>query len=120
MRPNWTYLGVTVVLFCVEVSLALFVRDDFFRPFVGDVLVVVLIYSFLRIFWQQRSSKLVVGVCIFAFLVEFVQMFDPIGQFGLQDYTVLSVVVGRTFSWLDLVAYLVGSGVNFWLLKRFQ
>ena len=116
MKPNWRYAGLTVVLFLVELGLALFVRDDFFRPFVGDVLVVVLIYSFLRIFLQNRSYRLVVAVCGFAFLVEFIQMFDPIGLFQLQKYKVLSIVVGRTFSRLDLLAYVVGSGLNALLL----
>jgi uncharacterized membrane protein YfcA len=108
---------LTIGLFAVEVFLALFVHDRFFRPFFGDVLVVVLIYCFLRVFWDNRSLKLVVAVCLFAFAVEFVQFFDPIGRFGLADYTVLSVVVGRTFSRLDLLAYSVGSVANAWLAK---
>ena len=118
MKFNPRYLLLTIAIFAVEVFLALFVHDRFFRPFFGDVLVVVLIYCFLRIFWANRSLKLVLGVCVFAFGVEFIQLFDPIGRFGLTGYTTLSVVVGRTFSWLDLLAYLAGSLANAWLLKR--
>lgn len=118
VKFNPRFLLLTIVLFAVEVFLALFVHDQFFRPFFGDVLVVVLIYCFLRIFWANRSPGLVIGVCIFAFAVEFIQLFDPIGRFGLTGYPILSVVVGRTFSWLDLLAYLAGSLANAWLLKR--
>ncbi len=117
MRFSGRFALLTFGLFAVELFLALFVHDRFFRPFFGDVLVVVLIYSFLRIFWDNRSLKLVVGVCLFAFGVEFVQFFDPIGRFGLAEHTVLSVVVGRTFSWLDLLAYLMGSLANGWLAR---
>lgn len=34
----------------MEVLIALYVRDRFIRPYVGDMLVVVLVYSFVRIF----------------------------------------------------------------------
>lgn len=108
---------LTVLLFLIELGLALFVRDDFFRPFVGDLLVVILIYSFVRSFWYCRSYRLVMAVCLFAFLVEALQAFDPIGRFGFEEYTALSVVVGRTFSSLDLVAYTLGSVVNALVLR---
>lgn len=117
-KLNTSYAGLTVWLFAVEVFLALYVRDDFFRPFVGDALVVVLIYCFLRIFRDNRTTRLVWGVCLFAFIVEFIQYFDPIGHFGLSGNRFLSIVVGRTFSWLDLLAYLAGTGFNLWLVRR--
>lgn len=112
MKLNPKFLLLALGLFFVEVFLALFVRDPFFRPIMGDVLVVVLIYAFLRSFWANTSKALVWGVCVFAYTVEFIQYFDPIGYFGLQDYRVLSIVVGRTFTWVDLVAYTVGTLVN--------
>lgn len=112
MKLSVRFLLLTLTLFIVEVLIALFVRDSFVRPIVGDMLVVVLIYSFLRTFIQNKSPRLVAGVCVFAFLVEFIQYFDPVGLLGWEDNRVLCVLVGRTFSWLDLAAYLAGSAVN--------
>lgn len=117
MKMNLRFLALTLGLLLVEIFLALFVRDDFFRPIVGDLLVVVLIYSLLRSFWPNNSKALVLGVCLFAYTVEFIQYFDPVGHFELQDHRALSIIIGRTFSWIDLLAYSLGSLVNLKLSK---
>lgn len=36
------YAGAAIALFCVEVAIALFVNDAFVRPYVGDVLAILL------------------------------------------------------------------------------
>jgi hypothetical protein len=44
------YVLVTLILLTIEIGIALFVRDQWIRPLVGDALAVVLLYVFLRIF----------------------------------------------------------------------
>ena len=118
MKLSGKFALITAALFLVEVLIALFVHDHFIRPFVGDMLVVILIYSFLRIFVHSDSRRLVLAVLAFSFTVEFIQYFDPVGHFGLEQYRLLSLLIGRTFSWPDLLAYSVGSVVNeLWLRK---
>ena len=41
---RWFYAICFIGLFIVETLIALFVRDAFIRPYMGDVLVVILIY----------------------------------------------------------------------------
>ena len=52
MPPQLRFNGVAfiifVALFIVEVVIAVFVNDQFIRPILGDVLVVILIFFFLR------------------------------------------------------------------------
>lgn len=120
MKISLPYLSASLILLLVEIFIALYVNDKLIRPFLGDALVVLLIYCFLRIFIHDDSPRLVIGVACFAFLVEFVQYFDPIGAFGLENNPLLSVLVGRTFSWWDLVAYLVGSAVNLAVLSSLE
>ncbi len=43
---RWFYAICFIGLFIVETLIALFVRDAFIRPYMGDVLVVILIYFF--------------------------------------------------------------------------
>ena len=117
MKFSPSYLALTLLLFAVEVFIGLYVRDSFIRPFVGDMLVVVLLYCFLRVFWSDSSIRPIVLVCAWAFLVEFSQYFDPVGVLGLEGNRIISTLWGRTFSWLDLLAYLVGSAVNYKLRK---
>ena len=105
---NIKYLLLAVILFAVEVCIALFIKDAVVRPFVGDVLVVILIYCFLRIFLRVAYWKTALGVFAFACLIEILQYFDYVARLGLENNRVLSVMLGRTFEWLDFVAYLTG------------
>lgn len=105
-RPK--YLLLTVLIFAVEVCIALFFKDPVIRPFVGDVLVVILIYCFFSIFLKFAHWKIALGVLIFACLIEILQYFDYVKLLGLENNRVLSVIMGRTFEWTDFLAYLTG------------
>ena len=102
------YLFLTIFFFLIEVVIALFITDTVIRPFVGDVLVVILIYCFLRIFLNVNYRKAALGVLLFACSIEILQYFDYVKLLGLENNRVLSVAMGRTFEWLDFVAYFVG------------
>ncbi|HEX8246563.1 MAG TPA: DUF2809 domain-containing protein [Pyrinomonadaceae bacterium] len=105
---NGKYLLLAAILFAVEVCIALFVKDTIVRPFVGDALVVILIYCFLKIFLNVTDWKLALGVLLFACLIEILQSFDYVARLGLENNRVLSVMMGRTFEWMDFVAYFAG------------
>ena len=47
MKKRIFYIISFLVIFCIEVLIALYVCDNFVRPYIGDVLVVVLVYSFV-------------------------------------------------------------------------
>ena len=102
------YLFLTIFFFLIEIIIALFIKDTVIRPFIGDVLVVILIYCFLRIFLNVNYQKVALGVLLFACLIEILQYFDYVKLLGLENNRVLSVAMGRTFEWLDFVAYFVG------------
>lgn len=105
---NLKYLILTILFFLIEVFIALFVRDTIIRPFFGDVLVVILVYCFVRIFLNVRYWKVALGALFFAFTIEILQYFDYVKLLGLEDNKILSVAMGRTFEWSDFVAYFVG------------
>ena len=108
-RFNVTYFFMFTGMFLVELMIALFVRDSFIRPFVGDVLVVVLLYLFLRVFLMCGKAPLVAGVLLFAWAIEVGQYFNLVSILGLQDFKVARVVIGSTFDMMDLLAYSVGA-----------
>ena len=58
MRRCLVYLTLFLSVLAVEVFIALYVHDSFVRPYLGDVLVVVVIYFFLRIFIPDQCSWL--------------------------------------------------------------
>lgn len=107
---NLTYFLLFVLLFIIEVMIALYVHDDFIRPFFGDFLVVILIYCFVKAFMNVPVFKAAFGVLVFSFVVEFLQYFHFIKIIGLEDNKLARIVLGTSFSWWDLVFYVLGIG----------
>lgn len=105
---NKKYFLFTVMLFAVEFFIALYITDQFVRPFVGDALVVILIYCFIRIFLKTDYRITALGVFIFACFIEICQYFDYVKLLGLENNRVFSVLMGRTFEWGDFAAYFAG------------
>lgn len=112
--PARVWYGLTfVLLFLTELIIALFVRDRFVRPYMGDVLVTVLICSLLRIVFPRGVKLLPIYVFAFSFFVELLQLIDIVALLGLQDIKFLSVIIGRVFSPADIICYAVGCAA-FW------
>lgn len=108
-----------MLIFCgllaVEVCIALFVNDAFIRPYVGDMLVTLLLCCLCRVIVPNKVQLLPLYVFIFAACVEVSQYFDLVALLGLADNRILSIALGRTFSWMDIVCYGIGCVVAFLL-----
>jgi len=88
--------------------IALFVHDTLIRPYIGDLLVVILIYCFLKSFLNTSSLWLATGVLLFACCIELLQSLAIIDVLGLRSCKLARVVIGTSFSWEDLFAYVAG------------
>ena len=109
------YLAIFCGLLAVEVCIALFVHDAFVRPYVGDMLVTLLLCCMCRVAFPDEIRLLPVFVFLFAACVEIGQYFDIVALMGLADNRLLSIALGRTFSWMDLLCYAIGCVVAFGL-----
>ena len=109
------YASIFCGLLAVEVCIALFINDAFVRPYVGDMLVTLLLCCLCRVIFPYKVRFLPLFVFMFAACVEIGQYFDLVSLFGLADNRILSIALGRTFSWLDLVCYAVGCVMSFLL-----
>jgi len=104
------YFYIFLSLFLLESCIALFVRDGFIRPFLGDVIVVWLVFAFVRAFVAGGENwHIAVGVFVFAVLVEAGQYFDVVSLLNLQESSLAQVVIGSVFDWKDILAYGVGT-----------
>ena len=112
------YFLATILLLCIEVLIALFVRDRFIRPYVGDVLVVMLIYCFVRSFLTISTPVAVLLVLLFASGVELLQYLHIVERMGMQHNALLSTVIGTSFSWADIIAYTVGC-FFIWIVEKY-
>ena len=108
-RP--VYLKLAVPLFFTEVAIALFVHDSLIRPFIGDMLVVILIYCVIRSFFNFPALKTIIGVLLFAYLVEFSQYFHLVQMLGLSRSGMARIILGTTFSWMDIVMYTLAMSI---------
>lgn len=105
------YLTAFLVLLVIEVLIALFVHDRFVRPYLGDVIVVVVVYCFVRIWIPERFRLMPLWVFLFAVFVEVLQYVRIVEILGVQDNVFLRTVIGTSFSWGDILCYAVGSVV---------
>ena len=109
-RFNLSYLLLAVLIFIIEVLIALYVHDSLIRPYFGDVLVVVLIYCFVRSFLQAPVVPVALGVLIFSYLVEMLQYFKVVKLLGLEHSRAATIIIGNYFTWTDIICYTIGIG----------
>jgi hypothetical protein len=104
------YLWIVLVVFAAEILIAtVFSRIGFVRSYLGDILVVILLYYFVKIFRDVPPLPLAIGVFAFACIVEVTQYFHLADQLGFERGSLASILLGNSFSWMDLMAYFLGS-----------
>ncbi len=105
------YLIAAIVIFAIEVLIALFVRDNFVRPYVGDVLAVALVYTALRAVTPLSFPQALALTLAIAVVIELAQAFGLVGALGLADNELARIVLGGVFDWHDLAAYAAGGAI---------
>jgi len=105
---NKNYFTVAILLFVIEVLIAVFVHDSFVRPYLGDVLIVILIYCFIKSFLKLAVVPVVLFVLAFSFTIEYLQYLDIVHTLHLENSKIARTILGTSFSWIDLLTYLIG------------
>ena len=100
---------LALLLFGIELLIGTQLDDAFIRPFVGDLLVVVLIYCLLRTLLVIPCYPLAIGVLVFAISVETGQYFHLAELLGVGHIRLARIIIGSTFDPKDLLAYLLGT-----------
>lgn len=110
LRLSLKYFLLTLVIFFVEVLIATWLKDIFFvRAYLGDVIVVILLYTFIKSFLSiTNNEKLITGIFIFSCCVEFAQYFNVAEKLGFQPGSIMYIIIGNSFSWIDIVCYAAG------------
>ena len=105
MKKRLWYLTAFVILLVVEICIALFVHDRFIRPYVGDVLVTVLLCCLCRtLFPKFRPGLPVFGLSAAVELWQWLGFTEKLGLNG----TSLGIILGSTADWRDVLCYGLG------------
>ncbi|MEH3039350.1 MAG: DUF2809 domain-containing protein [Sphingomonas paucimobilis] len=109
MRFDIRYAALTLVLLVLEIAIALFVRDAIIRPYVGDALAVVLVYTGLRTITRLSVVPATVLALLTAFVIEFAQYVRLLDHIGLSGNRWARTILGSGFDPQDFVAYTAGA-----------
>ena len=104
---KWYYFIPFLTLLTIEIMIATYIDDNFIRPYLGDFLVVIMIYCFVMSVSPISIKKGLVVVLLFAFGIEFLQLI-PLRQYFAQGESWIWVVLGSSFSFVDLLMYVLG------------
>lgn len=112
------YLLLTILIFLVEVLIATVLKNNFFiRAYLGDVIVVIFLYTFVKSFFTVNDTKLILGIFAFSCVVEFAQYFNIAEKLGFQPGSLMYIVIGNSFSWVDIACYAAGCLLLYLLVK---
>ena len=116
---RYQHLLIAVLIFAAEILIATtFAHVPFIRASMGDFLVVILLYHLVKVFRNVSPLPLSIGIFIFACLVETTQYFHLSDTLGLQRGSLLSILLGTHFSWMDILMYGLGC-VNAYLFDTY-
>ena len=102
------YSILFILFLIIEIIIALFIKDNFIRPYVGDMLVVILLYCLVRIVIPIKYKLLPIYIFLFAIMVEISQYFNIVKFLGLEDNRFFRILIGSVFDVKDIISYGVG------------
>jgi len=124
LKFNPLYFVLATVLFFIEVLIAVYAHDEIIRPYVGDILVVMLIYCFVKSFLNIPCLTAALATLVFSYAIETLQYFNIVKRLGLQNSKLARTIIGTSFAWMDILAYTLGIafviGVEILLASRMK
>jgi len=108
VKFNIIYFLLALSLFIVETLIARYLYSGFIRAYGGDFLVVIFLYCLVKSFVNTPVFITACWVLIFAYVIEIFQYFHLIRLLALQNSRIAKLILGTTFSMIDLLIYTFG------------
>ena len=103
---NLKYFISFIILLCTETCILF--TDGFIRHTVGDYFVVILLYCFVKSFFNFPVKKTAFVILGISFCVEFLQLTGLPNIAPFASSQVSKIILGTTFVFTDLIAYSLG------------
>lgn len=116
MKKRIVYFSLTFLCFIAcYIIVKLFNENRFIRGFTGDIIVILLIYFFIKLFHDFNSFKLAIFTLSVAFSTEILQYFKLAALLGLEHSKIAQLILGSVFDPYDLLAYTIGAVIVYFI-----
>ncbi len=118
MKRRIIYFSLSGLCFIIcYIIVRSFSGNPVIRGFLGDIVIVLLIYNFLKGIRDFNSIKLVLFTLALSYTTEFLQYLQISKYLGLENNLAAQLIIGSVFDPLDLLAYTTG-GVMAYLADK--
>ncbi len=102
------YLIGFILLYLTEAIIAMH-TSGWIRGYIGDVLVIPLLYCLIQMF--TNALPRILPVCLFGLgcLAEFLQFIRIHDILGIPEGTPFGIIIGTRADWIDILCYAVGT-----------
>lgn len=108
MKKRLLYYGLWSAGLLLAEIIIFYSHWRFIRDYVGDVLVIPLIYCMIRILTEKLPRLMPFLVCCIGFLAEGLQYIRFYEILGFDRHSLAAVLIGTSASWWDMLCYIVG------------
>ncbi|MBM9577546.1 DUF2809 domain-containing protein [Leptospira sp. 201903070] len=109
MKRRLIYAGLLFFFLSLcFVIVQFFDSNRLIRGFLGDLIIVMVLYSFFKSIADFDPVKLSISIILFSFVLETLQYFKIVRLLGFQENYLTRIIFGSVFDPLDLLAYLIG------------
>lgn len=117
ISKRFLFISLFIICLLIEILIAVFIHDNFIRPYVGDILVIITIYFSVKIFYTKKTNVMPIYIFLFATFVEGLQYINIVSLLSLQNNKILSIIIGSTFDIKDIICYGIGTIMLFGIEK---
>lgn len=117
-KPRFYYIITFLLLLVTELAIALYINDSFVRPYLGDLLATIVVYCGFMSITNIRVRTVILISLLFSYLIESLQWFQIVEQLGLMENQTARIMIGTSFSWMDVFMYSLGAAVIY-LIEKF-
>lgn len=117
ITKRFLFISLFITCLTIEILIAIFIHDNLIRPYIGDILVIITIYFFIKIFYTKKINVMPIYVFLFATFIEILQYINIVSLLSLQNNKVLSTIIGSTFDVKDIICYGIGTIILFGIDK---
>ena len=112
------YSTIFILLFVTEIAIAVFHFHQWIRYYLGDLLIIPLLYCFIRMVTKFSIKATVILVMFIAFASEISQYYKLNEHLNITNKWLL-LLIGNSFSIIDIYAYILGL-IPIYLIKKYR